>query len=84
MFTADKRWFICSHALERMIEFGLDRATVVDICDDPEVSYPPYLNRNERRIYVKGEFAVVAHPADKVIITVLRNLPEWWHRILPA
>lgn len=84
MFTDDRRWFITVHALERMAEMGLDRRQVTDICDCPEVSYPPYWNRQERRIFVKGDYAVVAHPSDRVIITVLRNLPGWWPRVMPA
>lgn len=72
-----QRWFLSRHALERVNEMHLDRALVVSVLEEPEISWPSHLSR---RVAVAGDIAVVFDPGNRAVITVLWHVAEDWTR----
>lgn len=71
------RWFVSRHALQRMMEMGLDRRQVVETLDEPDASWPAH---QARRIAVRSDLKVVFDPASHVVVTVLWHTQVEWSR----
>lgn len=70
------------HARQRMDEMGLDRAAVLKALRESEVDYPTY---SERRTSIAPPIAVVYHPVDRKVITVLyRSIEEYDRAQMPS
>ncbi len=75
-----RRWFLSRHALERVTQMGLNRARVVSVLEEPELTWPSHL---DRRVASAGDIAVVFDPGNAVVITVLWHVEEDWTRENP-
>lgn len=71
------RWFLTMHALQRMSEMHLCRASVVQTLERPELTWPAH---EGRRIAAANGIAVVFHPSNLAVITVLWHTDEDWTR----
>lgn len=62
-------WFLTSHAMKRCHEMGLDRAAVIAVLDDPQITWSSF----GRVVAARGDISVVHDPNLRVVVTVL-----WW------
>ena len=72
---------LSAHAAERADELGFSLAEVLSCVAAPEQTYvcPAHYGSN-RRMYQRGQMAVVVHEPSRLIITVLlRQSDAWTH-----
>lgn len=70
-------WHLSTHASRRALERGLcDRELQLAI-EQPDSTYPQTSSYgSDRRVHVRGEWAVVLNPTERTVITVLFHDPR--------
>ncbi len=71
-------WRLCPHARTAARHRQVARRDILTVVADPEVTYTAYDYGPGRRVFQRGDLAVVTVPEKKVIVTILwRQQAQW-------
>jgi hypothetical protein len=75
---ADVGWYLTHHLRTRAIERGISENEILDVLDEPEVTYSQSAYGLERQVHQRGRLSVVVDARTRAAITVMFRSHETW------